>query len=298
MIDMHHKEISIRRQCDLLNINRSTLYYNSVGDGCVNEKLMQLIDRQYTATPFYGVRRMVAYLVREGYHVNHKRVSRLMRRLGINAIYPKARSHKAASDHLKFPYLIRSHMVNHPDHAWATDITYIRLKKGFIYLTAIMDWYSRYVLSWEFSNTLDADFCVAALRKALLKSRPEIFNSDQGSQFTSKEFISCLQSEGIQISMCGKGRVYDNIFIERLWRTLKYEEVYLNEYKTVTEAKQHIANYLAFYNNRRPHQSLGYQTPREVYETGNKGESSKNTNSFEGSGLRPPPSNNFHLIQR
>jgi len=226
---------------------------------------MRLLDEQYTRTPFYGVPRMTAWLRRQGYVVNPKRVRRLMRLMGLTAVYPKPWTSKPAKDHRKYPYLLRDVVIDRPDRVWSADITYIRLRKGFIYLVAIMDWYSRYVLGWEVSTTLDAEFCIRALEKALGLSRPDIFNSDQGSQFTSLGFTGLLESLGVSISMDGRGRTFDNIFVERLWRTVKYEEVYLNSYETVAEARQFLARYFHFYNTERLHESLGYRTPQEVY---------------------------------
>ncbi len=226
---------------------------------------MRRIDEQYTRTPFYGVRKITDWLRKDGYEVNPKRIRRLMREMGLEAIYRKPRLSDPAAGHRIYPYLLRRLAIVRPNQVWATDITYIRLRQGFAYLVAIMDWYSRYVLSWELSVTLDASFCVAALEWALRKASPQIFNSDQGSQFTSDAFTEHLQRRGIQISMDGRGRATDNIFIERLWRTLKYEEVYLKDYGQVSEALANLREYFGFYNNERPHQSLDYQTPAAVY---------------------------------
>lgn len=226
---------------------------------------MRRIDEQYTRTPFYGVRKITDWLRKGGHDVNPKRIRRLMREMGLEAIYGKPRLSDPAAGHRIYPYLLRGLAIVRPNQVWATDITYIRLRRGFVYLVAIMDWYSRYVLSWELSVTLDASFCVAALEWALRKASPEIFNSDQGSQFTSDAFTGHLQRHGIQISMDGRGRVTDNIFIERLWRTVKYEEVYLKDYGQVPEALANLREYFGFYNHERPHQSLDYQTPAAVY---------------------------------
>jgi putative transposase len=228
---------------------------------------MRLIDEQYTKTPFYGIRRMTAWLRRQSQAVNHKRVSRLMRLMGIEAIYPKRRLSLADSRHKKFPYLLKGLTIDRADQVWATDITYVRMRHGFVYLVAILDWFSRYVVSWAVSITLDADFCIEALRDALSVSKPEIFNSDQGCQFTSTSFIGVLEATGIAISMDGRGRAFDNIFVERLWRSVKYEEVYLREYDSVREAVQSLGAYFQFYNQERPHQSLGYKTPYQVYSS-------------------------------
>jgi putative transposase len=229
---------------------------------------MRLIDEQYTRTPFYGSRRMTAWLGRQGQTVNRKRVVRLMRKMGLAAIYPRPRLSTPAPGHRIYPYLLRGVPIERVDQVWSTDITYVRLPQGFIYLTAVIDWFSRYVLSWEVSTTLDAAFCVTALERALSRGKPEVFNTDQGSQFTSAEFTGCLTSAGVSISMDGRGRALDNIFVERLWRTVKYEEVYIKEYNGVRDGESNLGAFLTFYNNVRGHQSLGYRTPREVYYEG------------------------------
>jgi len=231
-----------------------------------SQKLMNLIDEQYTKTPFYGSPRLTAWLNRQGHPVNIKRVKRLMGIMGITAIYPGPNLSKRNKAHAVYPYLLKGVDINRVNQVWSTDITYIRLRKGFVYLVAIIDWHSRYVLSWELSNTLDADFCVEALKRALEQyGDPEIFNTDQGSQFTSKAFTDVLLGHGISISMDGKGRALDNIFVERLWRSVKQERIYLYNYETVPETFEGLAEYFWFYNNERPHQSLNYQTPAEVY---------------------------------
>jgi putative transposase len=265
LIDLDHEEIPICRQCELLGVPRSSLYYRSRGDRGQDELLMRLIDEQYTQTPFYGSRRMTAWLASQGFPVNRKRVSRLMRRMGIEAIYPKKRLSLPDAAAKKYPYLLRDMAIDRPDQVWAADITYIRMRHGFIYLVAIMDWFSRYVLAWGVSITMDVDFCVEALDHALGTGKPEIFNTDQGSQFTSRSFTGLLEAEGIMISMDGRGRVYDNIFVERLWRSVKYEEVYLREYETVREAVSNLRAYFGFYNQERLHQALGYKTPYQLY---------------------------------
>jgi putative transposase len=257
--------MSVVRQCGLLELSRSTFYYQPVGEDAYNLELMRLIDEQFTKRPFYGVPRMTASLRRMGYEVNPKRVRRLMRVMGLEAIYPKPRLSANGPDHKVYPYLLKGVTIDRPDQAWATDITYVRLTHGFVYLTAILDWYSRYVISWELSTTLDTGFCLEALRKALRISTPEIFNTDQGPQFTSVDFTGLLENEGIKVSMDGRGRVYDNIFVERLWRSVKYEEVYLHDYQTVPAARIHLSDYFEFYNNERPHETMGYRTPHEVY---------------------------------
>jgi len=265
MIEPLNSLIPVYRQCELIGLPRSSYYYEARKESEYNLLLMSLIDEEYSRTPFYGTRRMTAYLIRQGYEVNRKRIQRLMRLMGIEAIYPKKKLSTASPEDKKYPYLLKDVAITEPDQVWSADITYIRMNKGFLYLVAIIDWYSRYVLSWELSNTLDADFCLRALDKALLISQPEIFNSDQGSQFTSCEFTEKLDKVGIQISRDGRGRVFDNIFIERLWRTVKYEEVYIHSYDTVKEARESLDNYFRFYNGERLHQSLGYRTPQEVY---------------------------------
>ena len=223
---------------------------------------------QYLKTPFYGSRKMKAWLLQQGYLVSRKRVRRLMRLMGLEAIYRRPNTSKPAPGHRIFPYLLKGVEVNRVDQVWAADITYIPMAKGFLYLVAIMDWHSRHVLAWKLSNTMDTSFCVAALEEALGKGRPEIFNTDQGSQFTSEAFTQTLQEQRVQVSMDGKGRYLDNIFVERLWRSIKYEEVYLKAYQTVAEARTGINAYLEFYNRQRPHQALGYRTPAEVYQHG------------------------------
>lgn len=226
---------------------------------------MRLLDTQYTATPFYGSRRMTAWLRSQGYAVNRKRVTRLMQQMGIEAIYTKPQLSRAAEGHAIYPYLLRGVQIERVNHVWSTDITYIRLQQGFIYLVAVIDWFSRYVLSWALSITLDGSFCLEALETALRGGRPEIFNTDQGAQFTSRAFTERLRQGGVQISMDGRGRALDNVFVERLWRTVKYEEVYLREYNTVREAQQGLRRYFGFYNDERLHQALGYRTPAAVY---------------------------------
>ena len=257
--------ISLSRQCDLLDLARSSYYYQSRKDESYNHFLMTLIDEQFTRTPFYGVPKMTFFLRRQGHSVNPKRIRRLMRLMGLEAIYPKRRLSKSCPEHRKYPYLLRDLKIDHPDQVWCADITYIRMYHGFIYLVAVMDWFSRYVLAWELAITLDTAFCVQALEKALIISKPEIFNMDQGVQFTAAAFTNALEKRNIQISMDGRGRVYDNIFVERLWRTVKYEEVYLHDYRSVSEARFRLAAYFQFYNRERIHEALGYRTPYEVY---------------------------------
>lgn len=265
MIDPNHAEISIRRQCELLGLNRATFYYQAASETPEDLMLMALIDKQYTRMPFYGWPRMTAFLRREGYAVNHKRVQRLMGLMGLQAIYPKPHTSIPARDHKVYPYLLRGLVITRPDQVWSSDITYIPLPGGFMYLMAIMDWYSRYVLAWRLSNTLDTLFCIAALQEALQCHSPEIFNTDQGCQFTAVAFTSILEAAGIRISMDGRGRALDNIFVERLWRTVKYEDVYLNKYATVPELIDGLTRFFIFYNDERLHSRLDYRTPAEVY---------------------------------
>ena len=266
-IEPSHKQISISRQCELLGLPRSSLYYKPRRDTTYNEQLMVLIDEQYLRTPFYGVDKITEWLRRKSHNVNPKRIRRLMRQMGLEAIYPRRKRGLSIADkeHKIYPYLLKNVTVTRSDQVWATDITYVRMYRGWLYLTAIMDWFSRYVIEWELSLTLEPGFCVAALERALTKGHPEIFNTDQGSQFTSADFIKPLKIAGVQISMDGKGRVFDNIFVERLWRTVKVEEVYLRDYQTVAEATLSLGRYFEFYNNERLHQALGYRTPAEVY---------------------------------
>lgn len=260
-----HPVISVRRQCELLGINRSGLYYRPVGESEENLMLMRLIDEEYTRHPFFGSRRMTAWLCDQGYEVNRKRIQRLMEVLGVEAVYPKPRLSQGGEGHKIHPYRLKGVEITRVNQVWSTDITYIRMAGGFVYLVAVMDWYSRYVLSWALSVTMELGFCVEALRRALRRGRPEIFNSDQGSQFTSEKFTGELEKRGITISMDGRGRCFDNIFIERLWRSLKYEEVYLKEYAVVPEARAGIGSWFRFYNEQRPHQGLDYRTPAELY---------------------------------
>ena len=266
-IEPGHKKIPIYRQCELLGLNRSSLYYKPSGETAYNEQLMKLIDVQYIETPFYGIDKMTAWLHRQGHYVNHKRVRRLMRQMGLEAIYPHRKRSLSIPDkqHRIYPYLLKDVQIEQTDQVWSADITYIRMYRGWVYLVAVMDWFSRYVLAWEVSVTLESDFCVWALKQALSFGRPQVFNTDQGSQFTSIDFTKVLLDTGVHISMDGKGRVFDNIFSERLWRTVKVEEVYLRDYQTVTEARYYLGRYFEFYNNDRLHEALGYRTPAEVY---------------------------------
>jgi putative transposase len=266
MIEQTDCPVSIRVQCELLGVNRSMVYYRPCGLDDSDVVIMRLLDEQYTRTPYYGVERMAAWLRRLGIRIGHNRVRRLLRQMGLQAVYPKPRlSRPAGPEHRLWPYLLRGLTIDRPNQVWAADITYIRLWRGFVYLVAVMDWYSRYVLSWVLSATLDGGFCIEALRRALAVARPQIFNTDQGSQFTSEGFTDILQQTGVAISMDGRGRAFDNIFVERLWRSVKYEEVYLKDYGVVDEARQGLRDYFTLYNSERPHQSLGYRTPAEVY---------------------------------
>lgn len=264
-MEPEHPQLSIARQCELIGLPRASWYYQPQGETEANLLYLRLIDEEYTRHPYYGTRRMTEWLRREGYAVNRKRVGRLMRILGLAAIYPGPRLSQGGESK-KYPYLLRDLKIERPDQVWCTDITYIRLRKGFVYLAAVMDWYSRYVLSWKLSLSLEAGFCLEALDEALGRGHPEIFNSDQGVQFTSLEFTGRLEKEKIRISMDGRGRVFDNIMIERLWRSVKYEEVYLHDYETVEECREGLSAYLKFYNEERLHQSLGYGTPNERYK--------------------------------
>jgi len=256
----------VARQCELVGLARSSLYYEAQPESEYNLALMRLLDEQYVKRPFYGVARMTEWLRREGHAVNEKRVRRLLREMGLEAVYPKPRLSIPGEGNRVYPYLLKGLAIARPNQVWAADITYIRLARGYAYLVAILDWFSRYVVSWELSLTLEADFCARALERALASGRPEIFNSDQGSQFTSEAFTGILDRAGVRISMDGRGRVFDNIFVERLWRTVKYEEVYLKDYGDVREAWASLGRYIEFYNEERLHQSLGYRTPAEAYE--------------------------------
>jgi putative transposase len=266
MIDATHKDLSVVRQCALIGLGRSTLYYDATGDSADDLARKELIDRQFTETPYYGSRKMAAVLRRQGHAVNRKRVRRLMLEMGLQVIWQKPNTSKPHSEHRIYPYLLRDLTIDRPNQVWATDITYIPMSKGFLYLVAIVDWRSRKVLAWRLSNTLFADFCVEALEEALARyGRPEIFNSDQGSQFTGDDFTGVLKAAGVRISMDGKGRYLDNIFVERLWRSLKYEDIYLRAYASGGEARLGIGRWIDGYNARRPHQALEYRTPDEVY---------------------------------
>lgn len=270
-MDLGHGEISLRRQCELLGVNRSGLYYQPRGESPESLKLMRLIDQEYTERPFYGSRKMMRWLWDQGYQVGRHRVRRLMQLMGLEAIYPKPKLSQPGPGHKIYPYLLKGVAITRVNQVWSTDITYIRMAEGFVYLVAVMDWFSRFVLSWALSLTMEADFCLEALDRALRRGRPEVFNSDQGSQFTSDKFTGILAKRGVAISMDGRGRCLDNIFIERLWRSLKYEEVYLRDYARVPDARAGIAKWFRFYNHQRSHQSLDYKTPAAVFRAGRAG---------------------------
>lgn len=265
-VQPEHPGLSITRQCELLDISRSSWYYEAVGESAENLELMRLIDEQFMEEPSYGVRQMARYLRRKGHWVNRKRVKRLMRKMGLMAIYQKPDTSKPHPEHKVYPYLLRGMDITEPNQVWCSDVTYIPMRKGFLYLVAVMDWASRKVLSWRLSNTLDADFCVEALKEALAKyGKPDIFNTDQGSQFTSFSFTRTLKDAGVKISMDGRARWIDNVMIERLWRTLKYDCVYLNAFETGSEARKGIGKWINKYNKERPHSSLDDRTPKEAY---------------------------------
>lgn len=266
MIEADHPELSISRQCTLLSISRSSFYYTPKDENAVNLALMRCIDEQFLETPFYGVRQMTWHLRNDGHLVNEKRIRRLMRLIGLMPIYQKPNTSRPAKGHRTWPYLLKGLRVERPNQVWAADITYLPMRRGFLYLVAIMDWHTRKVLSWRISNTLEADFCVEALNEAVHKfGLPGIMNTDQGSQFTSFAWTDRLRRLGVRISMDGKERFLDNIFVERLWRSLKYECVYLHAWETGSQAKAGIGKWIEFYNNRRPHSALGGRPPAVVY---------------------------------
>lgn len=257
--------MSVRRQCALLGIHRSRLYYEGVSETSENLELMRLIDGQYLKTPFWGSRNMREFLRRRGYAVNRKRIQRLMRKMGLEGLAPGPSTSRPAAGHKVYPYLLKDVFIERPNQVWSSDITYVPLRGGFLYLVAVMDWYSRHVLSWRLSNSLDVEFCVEALEEALETAHPEIFNTDQGSQFTSREFTERLLRASIAISMDGRGRALDNVFIERLWRSVKYEDIYLKGYESGADCQKGLTSYFRFYSHERPHQSLDYRTPWEVH---------------------------------
>ena len=265
MVDGQHATLSIRRQCELLGLNRASFYYQATSESALNQRLIRLIDEQFQCTPFYGWPKMTAHLRRLGYAVNGKRVRRLMRLMDIQAIYPRRSSSAPDKGHTRYPYLLRNLPITHVNQVWSADITYVPLLHGFMYLVAVIDWHSRYVLAWRLSNTLDGIFCLEALRQALSKGRPKIFNTDQGAQFTADAFTACLLTAGIQVSRDGRGRAIDNVFSERLWRSVKYENIYLQQYETARQLRDGLSEYFNFYNYERPHQSLSYRTPAEEH---------------------------------
>ena len=286
MIEVTESRLSILRQCELLNLNRTSYYWSLArkewpSEDEYNLLLMRLIDELYTKYPFYGSRKMASHLRRLEYPVNRKRVRRLMKKMGLVSVAPKPNTSQRAKGHKIYPYLLRGLEITRPNHVWCTDITYIRLPQGFVYLVAVVDWASRKVLSWEVSNTMEESFCISALERALrLYGQPEIFNTDQGAQFTSRAFTGILKNHEIRISMDGKGRALDNIMVERLWRSVKYEEVYLHEYESVTALKKALNQYFHYFNYERPHQSFGDSTPAEVYE-GKQNSTGEKTNKEE-----------------
>lgn len=265
MIDPGHPALSVARQCELVGLSRSSYYYASVGESEENLRLMRLIDEQYLKTPFYGSRRMTVWLKTQGYLVNRKRVRRLMHLMGLEAVGPKPSTSRPAPGHCIYPYLLKGVDITRACQVWSTDITFVPMPRGYMYLTAVLDWYSRYVLSWEVSNTLDVSFCLEALDTALGQDVPEIFNTDQGAQFTSLAFTGRLEAAEVRISMDGRGRALDNAFVERLWRTVKYEDLYLKDYEDGHTLRDGLHAYFTFYNHQRPHQSLNYFTPAQVH---------------------------------
>jgi putative transposase len=260
--------LSLCRRCELVGLNRSTYYLPAATESEENLRLMRLIDEQYLKTPFYGSRRMTAVLERRGEAVNRKRVQRLMALMGLEGLHPRRRTTLAAADARAYPYLLRDRVLARVNEVWSSDITYVPMKRGFMYLTAVIDWYSRYVLSWRLSNTMDVGFCLEALEEALTQGRPEIFNTDQGSQFTSREYTGRLEAAGVAVSRDGRGRALDNVFVERLWRSVKYEDIYIKDYERVSELESGLTAYFRFYDEERLHQSLGYRTPGEVHRAG------------------------------
>lgn len=266
MIEANHSRLSIARQCELVSIARSSFYYTGKGESPLNLELMRIIDEQFLKTPWYGSRQLARHLRRQGYRLGRKRVRRLMRKMGLTAIYQAPRTSKAHPEHRVYPYLLRNLTIDRPNQVWCADLTYIPMRRGFLYLVAIMDWSTRAVLSWRLSNTMDSTFCMEALQEALSRyGTPEIFNTDQGSQFTDLAFTEVLKNAGVRISMDGKGRWMDNVFIERLWRSLKYECVYLHDFETGFQALEEIETWIKYYNEDRPHSAFDDQTPLEVY---------------------------------
>ena len=269
MIDPEHPQLSVVRQCELVTISRSGFYHRPAEETPLNLELMRLIDAQFLETPWYGSRQMARHLRREGYVIGRKRMRRLMAKMGLMPIYQRPRTTVPNPKHRIFPYLLRDLVIARPNHVWCTDITYLPMRRGFLYLVAVMDWATRKVLAWRVSNTMDVEFCIEALEEALARfGRPQIFNSDQGSQFTSPHFTGVLQEAGVHISMDGRGRWMDNVFIERLWRSLKYECVYLHAFETGSELRAGLTKWIGYYNTQRPHSTLAGWTPDEAYGTG------------------------------
>ena len=266
-VDASDVTLSVRRQCELLGLHRSNLYYEPVPESAENLTLMRLIDEEYLRHPFLGSRRMELYLEQLGHVISRKKVQRFMRRMGLEGLAPGPRTSVPLKGHKVFPYLLRGIDITRPNQVWACDITYVPMPSGYLYLTAVMDWFSRHVLAWRLSNSMDVEFCLEALEEALSQGRPEIFNTDQGSQFTSREFTGRLLDESIQISMDGKGRAIDNVMIERLWRSVKYEEIYLKSYSSGADCHAGLKAYFHYYTHERPHQGLGNQTPWEAFQT-------------------------------
>jgi putative transposase len=265
MVDLALPNLPLVKQCRLLSIPRSTYYRSPKGESAANLALMRMIDVEYTKTPFYGSRRLSVILGRHGVVANRKRIQRLMRIMGLEAIYPKPRLSVRSKEHKIYPYLLRGMSITRRNHVWSTDFTYVPMQGGFMYLAAVIDWATRYVLSWQVSNTMDPDFCIEAAENALKVDRPEIFNTDQGSQFTCKAFLNVFEGTEVAISMDGRGRALDNVFVERLWRSVKYEDIYLKDYIAGWDLIEGMKRYFHFYNFERPHQALGYQTPGSLY---------------------------------
>jgi putative transposase len=290
-----HQHLPVRRQCELLGLATASYYYHAIPESAENLLYQRLLDEEYTRHPFYGVRKMTIWLRLQRYAVGPKRVRRLLRAMGLMAIYPKPRLSINPLAHKRFPYLLKGLAIVRPNQVWSTDITYIRLRGGFVYLAAVIDWYSRYVLAWELSVSLEADFCVTVLERALALQRPEIFNTDQGVQFTSAQFQAPLLAAQVRLSMDGRGRAFDNIFVERLWRTVKYEEVYLKDYRDVPEARHGLDNYFPFYNEQRIHQALDYRTPQDVHFCSPQKSISNEPLTAEGRELRLKARPSAHL---
>jgi len=269
LVEPGHPDLSVRRQCELLGLSRSSLYYEPAAQTAEDLRLMRLLDQEYTAHPFLGSRRLTKWLVGQGEAVNRKRVRRLLRRMGLEAIYPKPKLSAARAGHRVYPYLLRNVSIRRPDQVWSTDITYVPLARGFMYLAAILDWFSRYVVAWRLSNTLDGSFCLEMLEEALSRGRPEVFNTDQGVPFTAA-WAGRLGAAGVAVSMDGRGRCLGNVFVERLWRTVKYEDIYLRGYEAVPELQQGLGRYFPYYNEERLHQALDYRTPATAYREGRK----------------------------